>query len=167
MKKFISLIFLIIFSQYLFSQDTYLSQWIGYWEGDLYIYSKGEIKDTVPSILTITKTDNPDVFIWKTVYKAPDKDIVKDYKMIAQDSIPNMYILDEGDGIELEVYKFGNKLYSVFEVQGNLLTSLYELKDNKLIFEIISGTKIDETEGLTNYSVSFMQKVSYRRKNQE
>jgi hypothetical protein len=163
MKQLFLLLSLVFYSLNIFSQDAFLSKWTGVWEGKLYIYSNGEIKDSIQSILTIAETNNPHEFTWKTVYKAPDKDIVKDYKMIAQDSIPNMYIMDENNGIELKAYRFGNKLYSVFAVQGSLLTSLYELKDNELIFEIISGKELDETENVTNYSVSFLQRAVFTK----
>lgn len=163
MKHLFPIIGLFFFSVCLQAQISFPEMCLGTWKGTMFIYSEGELKDSVASELIIDETEDPKVYTWKTVYHSPDKDIVKDYKFIIHDSIPNMYILDEGDGITLKEYRYGNKLFSVFEVQGNLLTSFYEFKDDELIFEIISGKTLDKTEGVTNYPVLFWQRAVYRR----
>ena len=69
-----------------------------------------------------------------------------------------MYQIDEGDGIVLHEYQFENKLFGTFEVQGNVLNSVYELNDNELTFEIISGKQIESDDEVKNYTVDFLQR---------
>jgi hypothetical protein len=74
------------------------------------------------------------------------------------------YVTDEGNGIELMDYYFNNKLYSVFETHGVMLTSSYELQGNQLIFEVSSGKKLDENKEVNNYSVLNLQRVIFKRR---
>lgn len=89
--------------------------------------------------------------------------MVKDYLLRLSEEGKNIYILDEGDGVELQEYLFGNKLYSLFETNDILLTSSYELIDDKLIFEVTSGKRTEQTKSVQNYSVNFLQRVIFKR----
>jgi hypothetical protein len=44
-----------------------------------------------------------------------------------------------------------------------MLTSSYELKDNQLIVEVISGKKSEGNNEVVNYSVINLQKVVFNR----
>ena len=89
---------------------------------------------------------------------------VKDYKLVLKDAVTQTYATDEGNGIELMDYYFNNKLYSIFETHGVMLTSSYELQGNQLIFEVSSGKKIDENKEVNNYSVLNLQRVIFKRR---
>ena len=92
--------------------------------------------------------------------------MTKDYKLVLKDEQTGTYVTDEGNGIELSDYLFGNKLYSVFETQGILLTSSYELRADELIFEVTSGKKLEEGtgSGVGLFSVLNVQRVILRKK---
>ncbi|SOD91764.1 hypothetical protein [Spirosoma fluviale] len=90
--------------------------------------------------------------------------VVKDYTLRLKDAAKHEYVTDEGDGVVLADYLFGNKLYSVFETQGIVLTSTYELIGDKLIFEVTSGRKQAEpSQGVINYSVDNLQRVVFKK----
>ena len=72
---------------------------------------------------------------------------------------------DEGDGTFLIDYLFENKLYSVFETQGILLTSTYEWLGNQIIFEVTSGKELQTTNGVKSYNVLNLQKAVLRKMN--
>ena len=89
--------------------------------------------------------------------------MVKDYKLVISDIGKGVFKTDEGDGIFLIDYLFGNKLYSVFETQGILLTSTYEWLGNQIIFEVTSGKELQTTNGVKSYSVLNLQKAVLRK----
>ncbi|HRF39832.1 MAG TPA: hypothetical protein PK198_13660, partial [Saprospiraceae bacterium] len=67
-------------------------------------------------------------------------------------------------GIELSDYLFGNKLYSIFETEGILLTASYELRDGELIFEVTSGKRAENsTTGVQSHPVSSVQRAVLKR----
>lgn len=148
------------------AQNDFISKCIGKWQGTMFIYSAGKLRDSVKVELTVAKTNTLNVWKWKTDYKSEKMPVVKDYKMKLSDTKPNCYITDEGDGIELENYLFNNKLYNVFETEGIMLTSSYELLNDKLIFEVTSGKKTSkDSSQVTNFSVSSLQRVIFSRIN--
>lgn len=135
---------------------------IGTWTGRMEIYAGGKLRDTVSVRLTVGKTTEPERWSWKTEYLSAKQPAVKDYRLRLKDAATGLYLVDEGDGTELTSYHFGNKLYSVFETEGVILTSTYELRENELIFEVTSGKK-GSPQSVVNYSVDHLQRVVLRR----
>jgi hypothetical protein len=73
-------------------------------------------------------------------------------------------VTDEGGGLELTDYLVGNKLYSVFETGGFLLTSSYELLGDHLIFEVTSGKKETATHSeVATYATDNLQRVIFEK----
>ena len=145
------------------AQDNFANKCIGKWEGMMYIYGKGQLRDSVPVELLVQKTNQDTVWKWKTSYLSKTMPAVKDYNLILKDSKSQTYATDEGDGIQLMDYQFNNKLYSVFETHGVMLTSSYELQGNQLIFEVSSGKKFEDKKEVTNYSVLNLQRVVFKK----
>jgi hypothetical protein len=162
---YLSMAFLLItIFQPLKAQMTFGDKCLGNWEGTMYIYGKGQLRDSVPVQLTVQKTASPDTWTWKTSYLSKIQPMVKDYKLVLKDATTNTYVTDEGDGIILKDYLFNNKLYNVFETQGIFLTSSYELIGDQLIFEVSSGKKLEEeNKVVTNYSVTSLQRVIFKK----
>ena len=131
----------------------------------MHIYNRGSLVDSVTIKLNVTRTNAPDTFVWKTEYLSEKFPMVKDYKLVISDAGKGVFITDEGDGIILMDYLFENKLYSVFETQGILLTSTYEWLGNQIIFEVTSGKELQTTHGVKSYSVLHLQKAILRKMN--
>ena len=91
--------------------------------------------------------------------------MVKDYVLRTRDAAKGLYLTDEGGGVELMDYLFGNKLYSVFETSNIVLTATYELRSpNELVFEVTSGKKVSEgSPDVINYSVDNLQRVIFKK----
>lgn len=147
----------------IYAQENFANKCIGKWEGMMYIYGKGQLRDSVPVELLVQKTNQDTVWKWKTSYLSKTMPAVKDYNLILKDSKSQTYATDEGDGIQLMDYQFNNKLYSVFETHGVMLTSSYELQGNQLIFEVSSGKKFEDKKEVTNYSVLNLQRVVFKK----
>ena len=146
-----------------FSKAQILRDWHGNWEGIMHIYGKGKLRDSVPVVLTVAII-NDSTLVWRTEYKSASQPMVKDYKMKLIDSDRGIYGTDEGNGLVLNNYLIDKVLYSVFQVQGILLTAIYRLEGDQIVFEVTSGKKDTiEMEGVSNYAVSSVQKVQLKR----
>jgi hypothetical protein len=164
MRPFIA--FCILFSWLsLNAQTSFPEKCLGIWTGTMHIYNRGSLVDSVTIKLNVTRTNAPDTFVWKTEYLSEKFPMVKDYKLVISDAGKGVFITDEGDGIILMDYLFENKLYSVFETQGILLTSTYEWLGNKIIFEVTSGKELQTTHGVKSYSILNLQKAILRKMN--
>lgn len=146
-------------------QHTFVQNCVGTWKGQMYIYRSGSIKDSVEVRLTVAPMSSSGEWTWKTEYLSSKMPMVKDYKLKTKDASKGIYIIDEGDGIELINYLFDNKLYCLFETQGISLTATYELRGEELIFEVTSGKKQATKAEVTNFSVDNLQKVVLKRAN--
>lgn len=147
------------------AQENFADKCVGNWEGMMYIYGKGQLRDSVLVQLNVQKTTVPGTWTWKTKYLSKTNPMEKDYKLVLKDAASQTYITDEGDGIALNDYCFNNKLYSVFETQEVMLTSTYELQGNQLVFEVTSGKKIEGEKEMTSYSVMNLQRVVFKKMN--
>lgn len=151
------------FCHMLNAQESFADKCVGQWEGTMYIYGKGKLRDSVLVQLKIQRTNLPDTWTWVTKYISKSNPMEKNYQLRLIDSSAQTYLTDEGGGVELMNYFFNNKLYSVFETHEVMLTSSYELQENQLIFEVTSGRKIGEKKDVTNYSVLNLQRVVFKR----
>lgn len=154
---FFILFFLFIGS---FSYGQILKDWHGKWSGTMFIYGRGQLRDSVNVVLTISPI-NDSTLIWRTDYISKTQPpVTKDYKMKRIDPVKGIYGTDEGGGLVLTNYLVDNTLYSVFETSGILLTATYHLKEDCIDFEVTSGKK-DTISVLDvfNYSVGSVQKV--------
>ena len=162
-STFLVVFFCIIGLTITYAQGSFPSRCQGTWKGMMYLYRHGKLMDSVKVRLTVEKS-TPDSWSWKTEYLSPQRPMVKDYVMRVKDAANNIYITDEGEGIELTDYLYNNKLYSVFETEGILLTSSYELVGTVLIFEVTSGKKpIASDKPVLNYAVDNLQRVVFTR----
>jgi hypothetical protein len=163
-KLFITISLFFGICQFSLAQNLFADACVGTWNGQMYIYNKGTLKDSVKVRLTVAKTAQINEWIWKTEYLSPKMPMTKDYKLRLKDAPKNIYVTDEGGGIELVDYLFNNKLYNVFETHNIMLTSSYELRGNELIFEVTSGKKeVNPTGEVINYSVDNLQRVVFKR----
>lgn len=150
----------ILISGTAFSQQNFGLRCIGNWKGTMHIYSQGILTDSVPVILEVRQQDDS-VFRWKMHYLSEKNPINKDYHLVYKKG--NYYQIDEGYGIKIDAYLFANRLVSVFEVEGTLLTSAYELHENELYFEVTSGTKEKSDAEVQSYHVGFLQNIRFKR----
>jgi hypothetical protein len=164
MKKIILVLFLSS-SFSTFAQTLFPEKCLGVWHGMMHIYNQGILRDSVKVKFTVAKTAEANAWTWKMEYLSEKMPMVKDYVLKLKDKEKGIYSTDEGGGLELMDYQFGNKLYSVFEVSGVLLTASYEWIDkSNLVFEVTSGKKGESpVKDITNFSVANVQRVVMRK----
>lgn len=92
----------------------------------------------------------------------------RNYSLIEKDKEKGLYAIDENNGIVLEAYFTNNTLYSIFEVQGNLITTTEHFQEAFMDFEIMfsnttkkvkSGNGTEESPEVTSYPVLGVQKA--------
>ncbi len=148
-------------------QASFPDRCVGNWTGTMYIYRQGALQDSVAVVLTVARHADAGAWTWKTEYLSKTLPMTKDYVLRVRDEKKGIFVTDEGGGIELTDYLIGNKLYSAFETHDVLLTSTYELTNDRLIFEVSSGKKppvVTPVPEVINYPVNNLQRVVFRRK---
>jgi hypothetical protein len=162
MKK--SFLFLINcwISTAVFSQTLFPDRCIGKWSGMMQIWQRGELKDSVKVAFTVARlTDSS--WQWRMDYLSPSRPMTKDY--VLRKKSATRFVTDEGDGILLDEFVFGNKMYCLFKVGGSTLTAVYELLGNgEMLFEVTSaGAPTPTGSGVENFQVTSVQKVLLKR----
>ena len=146
------------------SSAQFPQHWVGGWKGTMYIYKSGKVVDSVGVTHTIKPAADAGSYVWKTEYHSTKMPVMKDYMLRIKDAAKGIYVIDEGEGLELNSYLMGDRLLNVFEVGGVLLTAKYELQGDTLVFEVTSSKKDSATGGgATNYAVTTLQRVVLRR----
>ncbi|RDK89244.1 hypothetical protein C8D94_1011128 [Marinirhabdus gelatinilytica] len=108
----------------------------GIYKGTLHISSeKG--KQEVPMELHLFATDTIGAYTYTLVYGEGTSKQVRDYSLVEIDAEKGLFQVDENNGILLDTKILSNKLYTLFEVSGNLLTTFITFEKDHLIFEIV------------------------------
>jgi hypothetical protein len=126
------------------------------------IWQRGELKDSVKVAFTVARlTDSS--WQWRMDYLSPPRPLTKDY--VLRKKSATRFVTDEGDGILLDEFVFGNKMYCLFKVGGSTLTAVYELlRNGEMLFEVTSaGAPTPTGSGVENFPVTSVQKVLLRR----
>lgn len=142
--------------------------WIGIWFGELFIYNSSDQKtiNTVHMELHISPADSASLYHWRMIYKDSANDDRK-YLLRTLNENQGKYEIDERNGILIDAKMFNNKLLTRFNVQGYLSDVSYELDNDKIIFEVISGSdtplrttaESEENENVVSFNLSAYQKA--------
>ena len=178
MRTYFLSICLLIGATTLFSQQDSLGfpgNWAGEWTGDLVISnSTGEVQ-RLPMILRILPQEDGR-YSFTIVYGEDTAENTRPYFLETIDAEKGHYVTDEENSILLDDYLINGKLYSRFEVMGNLLLSTLEERDSELIYEIISGPLVptrttgdtiiegEEIPPVNSYHVKVQQRAVLVRK---
>lgn len=165
MKRII--LILVLFSSMCFAQSKQTfneNEWLGNWKGTLNIIMAGK-SNSVSMYLSICKTDKPDKYGWKTTYGEGASKLEKNYFMYPKDAERGEWILDEENTILIDFFFGDNQFHSFFETQNILLSSRYELKEDKIYAEVLTSQKEKQSksgkdkEEVISYPVYVIQKA--------
>lgn len=171
-KKILVFLYILTFTQ-VNTQSNFPKSWLGTYQGDMYMEFLDGIKDTVPTTFELLETETPNRWKYRMTYDSKKwGKMVKDYEIFWNDTLksPNIFLLDEKDGILIQEVFMNNRFYSHFEVEGGHFISLLEKKGNDLYFEIrctnpkqglISKSEIDEEGNSYQVSNFFQYTVQY------
>jgi len=110
--------------------------WTDRWAGTLFIYGENKVKEIYMELI-IKPAEDTNHWKWTIIYGKGEFSQTRQYELILVDSSKGKYKVDEKNSIILEATYRNNTFFSTYEVEKNLITAIYSLSDNKIIFEII------------------------------
>ena len=116
--------------------------------------------------LIIQPTDTANQYTWKILYGEKGED-TRPYVLNVVDTTKGHWVVDEKNGILLDQYWIGSKLYSVFSLNGVTIVNSYWREGEHLMVEFASfptkpvrrsGAGTDEVPTVESYPVRSYQK---------
>jgi len=173
MNVFKVLIFVgIVFKAYAQEQTTlnFPDDVLGNYKGDLVIKNaKGT--QTIGMEFNLHATDSTGYYTYQLVYIADGKRQERNYNLIVKDKDKGEFLIDENNGIVLGANVIDNTLYSVFEVNTSLLTTIETFYDDRMEFKIIFSNlknktvseRTEDTPEVSAYPVTVVQKATLKK----
>ncbi len=138
-----SLVFLFIISLSWAQKDSlaFPQNWEGKWQGELEIYNVKGIAQKIPMELHILPIDTSDNYTWHIIYGEDKVAGLRPYELQIVNADIGHYVVDEKNGILLDAFLLGGKLFERFSVMGSMLLATIEVRDGLMYYEIISGNE--------------------------
>jgi len=170
--------YIFLFYLSFFQINSPIDNWIGHWQGEVEIYTKNGLSQTVPMQLIIQETETENEWTWTIIYAEGDNEDKRPYILI----LPNPeetseFLIDEKNGIVLQTQFFNDIFFSSFEVSNNLLTFVYRLdnENEKPFIEVeivvtktesptITGLGTEEIPEVKTFPVRVYQKAILYKK---
>ncbi len=108
--------------------------WLGHWKGELAV----QVKDRPPTVnmeLVIAPLADGSGWEWTIIYGEGESRQVRAYVLLPGDR-PGRYVMDERNGILLDMAFEQGALVSAFEVEGSLLVSREALAGDTIAYRI-------------------------------
>lgn len=123
------------------------AEWHGTWTGKLAIAGPNDERSEVPVALKIEPIKGTSELTWTITYGEGEKAVIRDYKILPDGENPYRLRFDEKNGVVLEARLANNVIYSQFAVGGGLVTARYELRGDRLQFEVTSSKPAAQKTG--------------------
>ncbi|MBU3659854.1 MAG: hypothetical protein FGM14_08300 [Flavobacteriales bacterium] len=141
----------LFFSISSFFAQAFPEGWLGKYAGTMEIIN-GENIQTVAVDFEMKELQKDSAWSYIMTYKPIGKEaIVKDY-IIKRTGASWTFLLDEKDGILIDMRLMGNILYDFYEVNGMFFTSRLSKEKKGLYFELMGGLKSDFRKSSTGIS---------------
>ena len=140
---------------------------LGVYKGELTISNPKGVQK-IDMEFHLKQTDSIGIYQYTLVYIDGDNRQERLYKLVTIDADKGEFVVDENNGILLDAKWVDNTLYSMFEVQNNILTTKETFFDNHMVFEITfanvlkpntSGTNGESSIGVKSYPITVVQKA--------
>lgn len=149
---------------------------MGFWTGELEIYTVEGVVQKVPMALDIFEIGESDVWAWHIIYNPGKNEDKRKYLLMEINKETGHYQIDEDNGIILDAYLMGNRLISSFSVSGSTLQTINTFFEDQMVFEVIAGPqkaintsgnmKVEDKEipSVDSYQISGYQRAHLKRK---
>lgn len=150
-----------------YTAPKFPEDWVGIYKGDLQWFA-GKNSILIPITIEIKAIDSlENAYLWRSTYDSTERFpmVVKDYILVHPDTLPEgHFLIDEKNGIYLDMILIDNSFYSCFEVNKTLLLSIDRLNaDGSIHHEIISSRLDGARESGTTSEDSYFGVKSYSR----
>ncbi|MEM7187958.1 MAG: hypothetical protein AAF466_15020 [Bacteroidota bacterium] len=145
MKTALYTLLLVLFANFqLWSQEiNFPDDYFGMYSGPLDIIGKSGTQ-TIDMEFHLQPTDSVGNYQYKLVYIMNGDRQERDYTLVEKNKATGTYIVDENNGIILDDKVVGNRMYSLFEVNGTLLTTFITFEKDHMVFEIVTSRTKDQ-----------------------
>ncbi|WP_104735379.1 hypothetical protein [Hanstruepera ponticola] len=169
MKQILTTI-LVLVSLFTFSQSDSLQfpqDFYGIYKGDLHI-TNARGKQTIQMEFHLNSTDTVGKYQYMLVYIMDGNRQERHYNLLEKNVENGEYMVDENNGIVLDAKLIDNTIFSMFEVQGSILTTTERFYKDSMDFEITfanksqqtkSGTEGEDATEVISYPISVLQKA--------
>jgi len=153
------------------AQDTatvnFPDDFFGMYTGTLQIESPNG-SQSIPMEFHLQATDASETYEYKLVYIFNGERQVRAYSLIEQNKATGEYIVDENNGIILDDKVIDNRMYALFEVGDNLLTTFISFEKDHMVFEIavtnttkkrVTNADNEEKTQVTSYPITTVQRA--------
>lgn len=156
------------------AQFDFPADYTGRWKGELhwFVAGKNEPKK-IPMQLNILPSDTTGHYSWGLVYGADSSDR-RPYVLQPADSTGVHWIINERNGILIDLYAVGGRFTNVFSVQSALILNTGHRAGDSLVLEFhsmgsgpsgTSGLGTDDVPTVRSYPVRGYQRAVLRRAN--
>ncbi|MBC7937057.1 MAG: hypothetical protein H7Y86_17040 [Rhizobacter sp.] len=135
MKKIVLLCLLAFATGLCYAQ--FPQNFIGEWKGKLQWIVTGKPLQEFAMRLRIAASDSLNRYIWHISYGDSNKD-TRPYMLSLVDREKNHWVIEEGNGINLDNYVAGNCLQGSFTVMNNTIVNNYCIEDGKMRVEFFT-----------------------------
>lgn len=135
MKNLFVSALLILFSCITHAQK-FPDAYVGHWKGDLNIYKADKVVQTVTFALDVTPADSGR-YDWIITYGDSAQDR-RPYLLIPIDTAKGHWAIDEQNGIVIDMWVTGNKITSLFSVEGSMIQISYWRDGEDLMMELFA-----------------------------
>ncbi|HZS49070.1 MAG TPA: hypothetical protein VFC63_28635 [Blastocatellia bacterium] len=151
--------------------QTLPSRWEGDWKGDSKLtWVNGKIEDCAVE-LRISSIPNSNAKAWHLVYAFSDRKEVRDYELKPVDGSPGLFVIDEKNGFLIDNRLIDNAFYSQFTINGNLVTTRFELQRDTILVENtmfdIKNPRVTKLTGgqfeVSSFGMKYIQRGTFIR----
>ncbi|NJL12113.1 MAG: hypothetical protein HC913_03285 [Microscillaceae bacterium] len=147
--------------------------WLGHWQGQMTIDNgRGPVMQVFVALHIEASTAN--TWQWQIRYGQGDSAQVRNYALKARNAHKGQYLIDELNSIVLPAFFTQQTLISFFEVQGNLIQTIYRLEGESLFFEnavakmalsaLTGGKESEDIPPVRTYPVVSLQRARLEKK---
>lgn len=137
----------------------------GHWQGTMHIWAGGALRDSVETELKVNPWGGEaDYWSWNLSYKSALNPVVKAYTLHKTKSQPEEYDLDEGDGVILKMFVYGNELVCCYKMDEVFFMCTYLLTGKNLVMSVYSSANINEKSSeAESFSTNYFQRVEFTK----
>ncbi len=145
-------LFMGFFSSFAISAQSFPEDWEGIYDGKMTIGSTERLNDSVAVVFELATIEKDSSWTYRMIYNSERFGVItKDYIIRRDGNNPTNYLLDELDGILIEMSLMNGCFYDVFEVMDQLYSTTMCWNNGSIRFDLYMSSR--NTPRVTNSEV--------------
>lgn len=133
---------LVLLGQFSLAQGQFPGDWIGKYRGEMILSNTDRPSSTVNVELDLQEVEKDSVWTYTMAYHSEKfGEMTKDYRIVrVKKDDPVHYLLDEQNGIVMELSYMNDCFFGMYEVMGTIYSSTIRMKEkDQLFFELYAS----------------------------